>query len=142
MSQGKRDTWGSNSYRGSLALFARYPQSSALEIPGGHEVVYDISFMKCSIKASISSQLEIIVNQTFPIWSRQEGEVVSLQGLSFEGSRQTSRRLRGLTDPRHLDALPLILPLLPPTHPKHPSAPPEWVTSCGCLWGCVRALYR
>ena len=44
MSQGKRDTWGSNSYRGSLALFARYPQSSALEIPGGHEVVYDISF--------------------------------------------------------------------------------------------------
>ena len=72
---------------------------------------------------------------------------VSLQGLSFERCRQTSRSLRGLTDPRHLDALLLFMTAVPsntdaPHIPKHPFAPPEWVTSCGCLWGCVRALYR
>ena len=43
MSQGKRDTWGLK--ESSLVVFARFPQLSALEIPGwGHEVAYEDYF--------------------------------------------------------------------------------------------------
>ena len=57
-------------------------------------------------------------------------------GLSFERCRQTSRRL---SDPRHLDWTSHLPPILdcsssPFPHPT-PARPPEWVTSCGCLWG-------
>ena len=58
-------------------------------------------------------------------------------GLSFERCRQTPRRL---SDPRHLDWTSHLPPTLDcssspiPPHPT-PARPPEWVTSCGCLWG-------
>ena len=65
MSQGKRDTWGLK--ESSLVVFARFPQLSALEIPGwGHEVAY----MRIISENSTPSQSLA----TFHIWSRQEGE--------------------------------------------------------------------
>ena len=141
MSQGKRDTWGLK--ESSLVVFARFPQLSALEIPGwGHEVAYEDYFQFREFNTQSTGNPW----QHFISGADRKGKV-SLQGLSFERCRQTSRSLRGLTDPRHLDALLLFMTAVPsntdaPHIPKHPFAPPEWVTSCGCLWGCVRALYR
>ena len=62
MSQGKRDTWGLK--ESSLVVFARFPQLSALEIPGwGHEVAYvRIIF---SSENSTPSQLAILGNISY-----------------------------------------------------------------------------
>ena len=144
MSQGKRDPkenekghLGGRSYRQGFPspVIARLPQSSAFGIPGGHEVAFGISVRKDfkGFKASVSS---VLSTKRFLSGADRKGEGFTAGGFSFEGCRQTSRRLRGLTDPRHLDVLSLALtaPSSPPNTP-----PPPWsgLPAVGVCGGCA-----
>ena len=138
-----KGTPGGRRYRGSLVLFARYPQSSALDIPG---------VMRWHLALFASSECsKSLVNDCQPNISYLEP--TGRGGLHCRGCPlKDADRPRGASGgslildtwtPSPLSSrLPLLPPLMPPSTPKHPSAPLEWVTSCGCLWGCVRALYR
>ena len=134
MSQGKRDTWGLK--ESSLVVFARFPQLSALEIPGwGHEVAYEDYFQFREFNTQSTGNPW----QHFISGADRKGKV-SLQGLSFERCRQTSRSLRGLTDPRHLDALLLFMTAVPsntdaPTSPNTRSPPRSGLPAVGVCGG-------